>query len=79
MARKSYVREMADYILSQDHERDYVKDVLISEIESAIDGHRPNKSQLRKSAETTIWYKTLTVAYGRAFARKEVTELLNEL
>lgn len=66
---------MAEYILSQNHERD---DCLRVTAEQLSD-EPMNRSQLRKIVQEHIWYIASRAAYGRAYASKAVTELLNEL
>lgn len=74
MANKADIRTMADYILSQNHERDDVKRVLDEYMSEKL-----NYNQLRKIAQGHIWYIAMKTAYGRGYAGKKVTELLREI
>lgn len=70
MNHKSRIKMLTDYVLSQDHERD----TLIENIDNDL-----THSERRTYIEESIWYSAMVLAYGRAEARKEVTELLKEI
>lgn len=73
MNHKARIYQLCDYILSQDHERDYIASIL----NSCLKTH--TRKELRQEAENSVWYSAMVLLYGRAEARKEVTELINEI
>ena len=72
--KKLHISKLADYILSQDHERDN----LIEAIENEFDKNS-GKREIRLTIEESIWYSAMMLAYGRYEARKETTQLMKEL
>ncbi len=69
MNHKQRTKMLADYVLSQGHE----KYNLIEQLESYI------KRERRMIAQNHIWYHAMIALYGRAEARKELTELLKDI
>jgi hypothetical protein len=70
---KANTYRMCDYILSGDHE----KNDLIRILEENKDG--ASRSDLREIAEEHIFFIAYRSLWGRGAARKEITEILNDL
>lgn len=64
---------LADYVLSGDNE----KDVLRNQLSEALS--HLTRGEKRIFAEDHIWYKAVKIRDGRASARKQLTDLLNEV
>lgn len=81
MKIRDYAIRCADYVLSQDCEReaeyrslkDYLQDILEQ------DGKLPPRKDMRNHVENSAWYSALVVRDGRKEANKSVTELINEV
>jgi len=74
--KKQAIEECCDYILSQDHEREH----LIENIKESFPHKRKtHRRRMRMMIQDSIWYKAMLLSYGRDEARKEVTQLMNEL
>ena len=67
--------QMADYILSQDHERDN----LIEKLSSRIKEEKVTKWELRQEAYSHIFYIATKSLHGRGEAGKIMTEILKEV
>jgi len=68
--------KMADYVLSGGHEEGQCLVIAREHKENEPD---MNRSQLRKIMEDHIFYAAYCALYGRAEARKKITEMLGEL
>lgn len=71
-ARMSDIYQVCDYVLSQDCEREH----LIEELKGIRDCKR---SELRTTGEDHIFYIAFKILHGRVDARKELTEILDEV
>lgn len=72
MNHKQRTKILAEYVLSQNHERETL-------IENLRDFPELSRAEQREMCEDSIWYHAMIVLYGRAEARKELTELLREV
>lgn len=76
MSRKSDIHLLADYVMSQQHERDHS----IREAKRTLkDDPSINKSQMRKMIEGDVHCVAFKLKYGKAEAQKEMTEMLSEI
>lgn len=71
---KSHAISCADYVLSQDCEREAV----IDDLSDYIDSNTKIKD-MKTYVMNSVWYSALVVRDGKRDANKKVTELVREL
>lgn len=81
MRVRDYAIRCADYVLSQDCEREAEFDSLKDYLQVILDqdGKLPLKKDMRNHVENSTWYSALVIRDGRKEANKEVTQLINEV
>jgi len=72
---KDHAVRCADYVLSQDCEREAEMDSL----EDAIEHSKLSRYEMRVHVQNSVWYSALCIRDGKREAQKAVTELINEV
>jgi len=72
MNHKQRTKMLANHVLSEDHERENIKD----DLANYYTGEPITIKELRKLAEDSIWYHAMIVLYGRAEARKRINGVI---
>ena len=65
----------ADYVLSQDCEREAIED----DAREMVKERDMNRREIRECLKDSTWFYALTIRDGYREANKELTELLNEV